>query len=198
MRKIAKANKNDFEIDFFKLMGNSLYGKTVENVRKRTDIRLVSDEKGYQKLVNKPTFEESRHFGDEYDAVMAVHMRKTSIMPNKLSYIGFCVLEISKLIMYKFHYEWIVNKYGNDVRLLMTDTDSLCYCISSATDVYADMYEDKHLFDLSSLHEDSKYYDQKKYGGVGQMKDEMGGKKINEFVGLRSKVYSLNYEDAIT
>ena len=68
MRKIAKANENDFEIDFFKLMDNSLYGKTVENVRRRTDIRLLSDEKKYQKLVNTPTFEESRHFGDEYDA----------------------------------------------------------------------------------------------------------------------------------
>ena len=53
--------------------------------------------------------------------------------------------------MYKFHYEWVVGKYGNDVQLLMTDTDSLCYCINSSTDVYADMYQDKHLFDLSSL-----------------------------------------------
>ena len=120
-------------------------------MRKRTDNRLLSDEKEYQKLVNKSTFEESRHFGDEYDAVMAVHMRQTNIMLNKPSCIGFSVLEISKLIMYKFHYEWIINKYGNDAQLLFTDTDSLCYCISSSTDIYADMYRDKHPFDLSGL-----------------------------------------------
>ena len=66
LRKNNNVNKSDFEIDFFKLMGNSLYDKTVEkNVRKRTDIRLLSDEKAYQKLVNKPTFEESSHFGDD-------------------------------------------------------------------------------------------------------------------------------------
>ena len=156
MRKNAKVKKY-FEIDFFKLMGNSLYGKIVENVRKCTDIRLLSDEKEYQELVNKPTFEESTHFDDAYDAVMAVHMRQTNIMLNKPSCIGFCVLEISKLIMYKFHYEWIVNKYGNYAQLLFIDTNSSCYCISSSTDIYADMYQDKHLFDFSGLPKDSKY-----------------------------------------
>ena len=96
--------------------------------------------------------------------------------------------------MYKFHYKWIVNKYGNDAQLLFTVTDSLCFCISSSTDIYAHMYQDKHLSDLSGLLKDSKYYDAENMGVLGKMKDEMGGKNINEFVGLRSKVYSLKYD----
>ena len=118
---------NDFEIDFFQTNGQFFIRWNSWNVRKRTDIRRLSDEKEYQKLVNKPTFEEFRHFGEVYDAVIAVHMRQTNIMLNKPSCIGFCVLQINKLIMYKFHYEWIVNKYGNDAQLLFTYTDSLCF-----------------------------------------------------------------------
>ena len=125
---LRTASKNDFEKDFFKLMNNSVFGKTMENIRNRVDIRLVNEEKQAKKLVSKPTLEGRKIFCED---LAAVHMERTKIMFDKPIHVGFCILDLSKTLMYDFHYNYIVKKYGQKQKLLFTDTDSLVYEIKT-------------------------------------------------------------------
>ena len=181
-----KNAKNDFEKDFFKLMNNSVFGKTMENIRKRVDVRLVTDEKKLLKLTSKPTYVSSKIFNEN---LVAVHKIKETLTLNRPAYVGMCILDLSKTLMYKFHYEYIKKNYGNKAKLLFTDTDSLTYEIE-AKDVYQDFRNDKHKFDNSDYPKDSPYYDKTNKKVIGKFKDEAAGIPIYEFVGLRSKMYS--------
>ena len=178
--------KNDFEKDFFKLMNNSVFGKTMENLRKRVDVRLVTDEKKLLKLTSKPTYVSSKIFNDN---LVAVHKIKETLTLNRPAYVGMCILDLSKTLMYDFHYNYIKNKYEDKAKLLFTDTDSLTYEIE-AEDVYKDFWKDKDMFDNSGYSEESKFFDKTNKKVIGKMKDEAGGIPITEFVGLRSKMYS--------
>ena len=129
-----KHAKNSFEKDFFKLMNNSVFGKTMENLRKRVDVRLVINEKKLDKLTTKPTYVSFKIFNKN---LMAVHKVKETLTLNRPTYVGICILDLSKMIMYDFHYNYIKKKYNNRARLLFTDTDSLTYEIE-AEDVYKD------------------------------------------------------------
>ena len=125
--------KNSFEKDFFKLMNNSVFGKTMENLRKQVDVRLVTDNEKLTKLASKPTYVSSKIFNED---LVAVHKIKETITLNRPAYVGMCILQdLSKTLMYDFHYNYIKKKYGNKVKLLFTDTDSLTYEIE-ADDVY--------------------------------------------------------------
>jgi hypothetical protein len=117
----AKATTK-FEQDLFKLVVNSVFGKTMENVEKRVDVRLVCNEKEALKLGAKPNFAGFTIFDEN---LLAVHMKKTEIMYDKPIYLGACILDLSKTRMYDFHYNYIKKKYGDNAKLLMTDTDSL-------------------------------------------------------------------------
>ena len=108
---------------------------------------------------------------------------------NKSIYEGFSVLELSKLLMYDFHYNYFKEKY--DARLLYTDTDSLVYEIKGVDDIYEKIYSDKHLFDFSNYPKDLKFHDDTNIKVIGKMKDQMCGRVVSEFVGLKSKMYSL-------
>lgn len=108
----------------------------------------------------------------------------------KPNYIGMCILDISKIFMYKFHYEKVVSDYGNRAKLLMTDTDSLIYHIKTP-DVYADMLKDINMYDTSDYPRDHPAYSSKKFKTLGKMKDEMNSIIIKQFVGLRPKMYSI-------
>jgi len=176
-RKVAK---NPFEEDFFKLMNNSVFGKTMENLRKRVNIELVNNHNRLEKLSSKPSFVGLKIFDND---LVAVHKLKSRL-----------VLDRPKTLMYDFHYNYIRPKYGNKAKLLFTDTDSLCYHIKT-DDIYEDLFEDKDLFDNSDYPSTSKYYfaDNKKV--IGKMKDETSGNPIREFIGLRSKMYSYVTED---
>ena len=178
--------KNAFEKDFFKLMNNSVFGKTMENIRKRVDVRLVTDEKKLLKLTSKPTYVSSKIFNEN---LVAVHKIKETLTLNRPAYVGTCILDLSKTLMYDFHYNYIKSKYGDKAKLLFTDTDSLTYEIE-AKDVYQDFWNDKHKFDNSDYPESSPYYDKANKKVIGKFKDEAAGVPICEFVGLRSKVYS--------
>ncbi|XP_022796464.1 uncharacterized protein LOC111334919 [Stylophora pistillata] len=185
---------NDFEKDFFKLMNNSVYGKTMENIRKRVDIRLVNSEEKAKKLVNKVNFKHCTIFSEN---LCAMHMRKTQITFNKPLYLGMCILDLSKNLMYDFHYNYIKAKYGDRAKLLMTDTDSLCYEIQT-DDFYQDVKSDVH--DLSDTSNFPKDHPSGIPTGVnkkviGMFKDEAGGKIIEDFVGLRAKLYSYKMFD---
>ena len=141
----TKAN-NNFEKDFYKLMNNSLFGKTMENIRNRVDIKLVNDRVKAKKLTAKPNFKHLNIFCEE---LIAIHMKKTSLTMNKPIYLGMCILDLSKTIMYEFHYNYIKPKYGDNTKLIFTDTDSLMYEIKTE-DFYKDINGDvKDRFDTS-------------------------------------------------
>ena len=178
--------KNSFEKDFFKLMNNSVFGKTMENLRKRVDVKLVTDEKKLLKWVSRPTYVSCKIFNED---LVAVHKIKETLTLNRPAYVGMCILDLSKTLMYDFHYNYIKDKYGDKAKLLFTDTDSLMYEIQTE-DVYKDLFVDKEKFDNSDYPEDSPFYfgDNKKV--IGKFKDEAAGVPITEFVGLKSKMYS--------
>ena len=186
--------KNNFEKDFFKLMNNSVFGKTIENIRNRVDVKLVNTEEKFKKLIAKPNFQSRKIFNEN---LISVHMKKTSLTMNKPVYLGMCILELSKTIMNDFHYNYIKQKYGDNAKLLFTDTDSYLYQIKTE-DFYKDISGDvRERFDTSN-------YPENHPSGIptginnkvlGMFKDEAAGKIITEFVGLRAKLYSFKMED---
>ena len=187
--------KNNFEKDFFKLMNNSVFGKTMENIRNRVDVKLVNTKEKLRKLVAKPNLKSPPKIFSEN--LVSVHMRKTSLLMNKPVYLGMCILDLSKTIMYDFHYNYIKSKYADKAKLLFTDTDSLMYEIETE-DFYEDIAGDvKDKFDTSDYPENHPSGiptgENKKV--LGMMKDEAAGKIIKEFVGLRSKLYSFVMDD---
>ena len=127
------AATNSFEKDFFKLMVNAVYGKSLENVRKRIDFQLVSNEQRLQKIVSNPRLKRMIRYTDN---LVGLALRNRTIFLSRPVYVGFTVLDVSKLIMYNFHYRYAVAKYGQRLTLLMTDTDSLLYSIQT-DDLYS-------------------------------------------------------------
>ena len=178
--------KNAFEKDFFKLMNNSVFGKTMENIRKRVDVRLVTDENKLLKMAAKPTYVSSKIFNEN---LVAVHKIKETLTLNRPAYVGMCILDLSKTLMYDFHYNYIKQKYGSKAKLLFTDTDSLTYEIETE-DVYRDFWNDKDKFDNSDYPENSPFYDNTNKKVIGKFKDECQSIPVAEFIGLRSKMYS--------
>ena len=183
----------DFERDFYKLLNNSVFGKTMENLRNRVNICLCDDEIKAKKMIASPTF---KHVEIIKDDLVMIHRLPTQIKQNKPSYTGFSILDISKAHMYRFHYDVIVAKYGQDCTLLFTDTDSFCYHVRTE-DVYRDMQNFSDHLDTSSYPTDSgrdaldTLYSRRNEKVLGKFKDECNGTAPLEFVGLRSKMYSL-------
>ena len=186
-----KEAKTSFKKDFFKLMNNSIFGKTMENLRKRIDIRLVTNVDQFIKLTSKPTFVSSKIFNKN---LVAVHKIKETLKLNRPAYVGMSILDLSKTLMYDFHYNYIKKEYGSIAKLLFTDTDSLTYEIETE-DVYKDLRKSKEFFDNSDYPKGSPYEFQENKKVIGKFKDEAFGKIISEFVGLRSKMYSYIMED---
>jgi hypothetical protein len=182
-----KNAKSDFEKDFFKLMNNSVFGKTMENIRKRVNIEVVNKKYRRDNLVSKPTFESMKIIDEN---LVVIKCKKTLLKLNKPVYCGFAILDLSKLLMYDFHYNTIKRQYGAKAKLLFTDTDSLCYEIET-DDLYQDMYNNKHLYDFSDYPADNKFHDNSNKKVIGKFKDETSSIPIVEFVGLRSKMYSI-------
>ena len=187
-----KEAKNNFEKDFFKLMNNSVFGKTMENLRKRVNVELVNNMERRKKLVSKPNFKSMKIFTEH---LVAIDIQKPNLKLNRPIYCGFCILDNSKILMYDFHYNYIRNKYKYDAKLLFTDTDSLCYEIKT-DDIYEDMHADRQLFDFSDYPKESKYFNDENKKIIGKFKDETAMKPIIEFVGLRSKMYSIKTENS--
>ena len=194
--KLRIQSKNKYEKYFFKLMNNSVFGKTMEDIRKQTDIRLVTTPEEARKLINKPNYTGRTTFSPN---LVAIHMGKTSIYMNKPVYLGMSILDISKTLMYDFYYGYLKPKYGDKVKLLFTDADSLM-CEIETEDFYKDIAPDIHeWFDTSNFlkDKDGKYLFH--LSGIptgvnkmviGMMKDEECGKIVEEFVGLSAKNYS--------
>ena len=175
-------------------MNNSVFGKTMENIRNRVDIRLVTNEDQARKLISKPNYQHRTIFCEN---LTAIHMSKSIILFNKPVYLGMCILDLSKTLMYDFHYSYIKQKYKENAELLFTEADSLMYEITTE-DFYKNISPDAdEKFDTSNFEKDLisgiPIGVNKKV--IGMMKDEAGGKQITEFVGLRSKLYSFKIDE---
>ena len=184
MRKNAK---NSFEKDSFKVMNNSVFGKTMENIRKRSNVYLETDYKHFLRQTAKPTYKSCKFFSKN---LVAVNMMKERLKLDKPSYVGMCILDLSKTLMYDFHYNYIKPKYGKRAILGFTDTDSLLYSIET-DDVYEDLYEDRGLFDNSDYPKSSKFFFDENKKVIGKFKHETAGLPISEFVVLKPKEYAL-------
>ena len=110
------------------MMNNAVFGNTMENLRKRLIVELVSNQSKTRKLTSKPSFHAFRIFNND---LVAAHMLKQHLYLNRPIYVGFTILDVSKTLMYDFHCNYIKKKYGPNSQLLLTDTDSLCYNIST-------------------------------------------------------------------
>lgn len=183
--------KNKFEKDFYKLMNNAVYGKTMENVENRKDIRLcthwesIGKRLGAVALIAKPNFISCTIFSEN---LVAVHLQKRSVTYNKPTYIGFCVLELSKTVLYNFFYNVIKKKYGENASLLYTDTDSLILKIKT-DDFYEFIRENINLFDTSNYKPDNKFNIPVNQSVLGRMKDEFPEDPIVCFYGTGAKAY---------
>ena len=181
--------RNDFEKDFFKLMNNAVFGKTMENIRKHRNIKLVTNKEAYLKKVMQPNFKSRIVFSEN---LIGCEMGKMCIVMNKPVYIGQAILDLSKIVMYEFHYDYMKPKYDNNLQLCYMDTDSLIYDIKTE-DFYKDIADDVHArFDMSNY--DKKDNRPLSIGVnkkvIGMMKDELGGKIMTKFVALRPKLYA--------
>ena len=189
LRKLAK---NDFGKDLFKLMNNSVFGKTMENIRKHRDIKLVTTDKKRSKLVSEPNYHTINLISED---LSIIEMKRTKVKMNKPIYLVLSILEISKLLMYEFWYDYMKPKYNDDVKLSYMDMDSFIMNIKT-NDFYEDIAGDvENRFDTSNYEVNRPLPTGKNKKIIGLMKDELGGKIITEFVILRPKMYSFLTDD---
>lgn len=184
-------SKTKFEKDLYKLMNNAIFGKTMENVRKRVDIKLISNwngRYGLQEMIGKPNFKRCVIFNED---LAACELNRLNITINKPMLVGFSILELSKICMYEFHYDFMLKYYdANNCRIVYTDTDSFMYELTDK-DIYKFIKANPERFDTSDFPLDNRYgIDQKNPKKIGIMKDENNGKIVKEIIGLRSKMYA--------
>ena len=184
--ELRKKATNDFEKDFFKLMNNAVFGKTMENVRKHR-VKLVKTEKKMNKLVSEPNFHTMKLIDNN---LAIIEMRKVKVKMNKPVYLGLSILDISKISMYEFWYDYVKIKYEDKARLCYMDTDSFVVNIKTK-DFYKDISQDVNKrFDTSNYTFDRPLPTGINKKVIGLMKDKLGGDIITEFVALRPKAYS--------
>ena len=177
---LSKTASSSFEKDFFTLMNISVFGKTIENIRKRQNVNIIDNRKMAVALSSKPNFERLTIFDEN---LVAVHMKKTEVYFNKLIYVGQAILDLSKTLMFDFHYNYIKNKYGHKAELLFKDTD-----------INKDIKKKFGTSDYPENHPSGiKTGVNKKV--IGKFKDDSAGKQMTHFVGLRPKLYTFKVEE---
>ena len=193
--KLKTEAENDFEKDFFKLMNNFVFGKTMENVRKHRDIKLVTTDKRRNQLASEPNYHTTKYFSEN---LMAIEMKKKKkVKKNTQIYLGMSILDISKTLMYEFWYDYIKPKYQDRAKLCYMDTESFVIHIKTE-DFYEDIADDvEKWFDTWNNSEDDNRpllidWNEKI---ISLFKDELGGKIIKEFVGLRAKAWAYLMDD---
>ena len=196
---LRKEAKNEFEKDFFKLMNDSVFGKTMENIRNHRDIKLVTSDKRRKRLVSELNYHSHKNFSEH---LMAIEMKKTKVKMIKPIYLGMSILDISKTLMYEFWYDHIKPKYGDRAKLCYTDTDSFVIHIITEDffeDISGDVerwFDTSNYVDCNSVENDKRPLPIGKNKKVpGLFKDELGGKIITEVVALRPKTYAYLMDD---
>ena len=189
---LRKKAVNDFEKDLFKLMNNAIFGKSMENVLNRSNIKLINnDPEKLLKLIKEPNFQHAYQISNKLCLVESTPIKTVFDKP---IYLGASILETSKLHMYQFWYDHLKNKYNNKIELIYTDTDSFIIQVET-DDIYKDMLEDKNLYDFSEYPKNHPNYDITNKKVLMKFKDEMKSLIITEFIGLKPKMYSFNYID---
>ena len=151
--KLKTEAKNDFEKDFLQLMNDAVFGKTMENVRKHRDIKLVTTDKRRNQLVSEPNYHTTKYFSEN---LLAIEMKKTKVKMNKPVYLGMSILDISKTLMYEFWYDYVKPKYQDKAKLCYMDTDSFVIHIKTE-DFYEDIANDvEKWFDTSNYENDKR------------------------------------------
>ena len=171
-----------------------VFGKTMENVRKRVNVKIVrsDEEQKILKLVAKPTFARQVIFNPD---LVGIQNRKEKVLLNKPIYVGMSVLDLSKHLMYNFYYNKLKKTYGDNIRLLYTDTDSVIIHVTT-DDIYQDMQANIIDYDTSNYPADHPLFSNTNKKIIGKFKDELGGKQMTEFIGIRPKMYSYVGEDS--
>ena len=173
-------------------MNNAVFGKTMENVRKDRDIKLVTTHEKRSKLVSEPNYHTMNYISED---LSIIEMKKTKVKMNKPIYLGLSILEISKLLIYGFWYDYMKRKYGDNAKLCYMDTDSFIMNIKKE-DFYKDIANAiEKRFDTSNYEFDRPFPTGKNKKVIGLMKDELGGRVITEFAALRPKTYSYLTDD---
>ena len=170
-------------------MNNSVFGRTMENVRSHRDIKLVTKDEKINKLVLEPSYHSTKHFSEN---LLPIEMKITKVKMNKPVYLGMSILDISKMLMYEFRYDYIKPKYGVRAKLCYIDTDSFVIYIETE-DFYQDIVNDvERWFDTSNYDENNKrpLPISKNKKVIGLFKDGLGGKIMGELCALRAKTYA--------
>ena len=188
---MRQASTSDFEKDFWKLLSNAVFGKTIEQVRKRQNVRVVTDSIWAERYARKPTVKDVVVVNENTSIFM---LQKLSVLLDKPLYTGAIILDLAKKTMYNFHYKIMKEKYKNSASLLYTDTDSLIYHVYT-DDIYNDIKSLGTYFDMSDYPVDhphfGKFFDSSNKKVLGKFKDEYAGKVITHFRGPRPKMYAL-------
>ena len=191
--ELTRLAKSNFEKNFFKLMNNAVFGKMIENVRKRREIKFAVTKQRRKKLVSEPNYKSCLAFSDH---LLAIEMRKTRIYMDKPIMVGQAILDKSKELMYHFYYDYLKPKYKENVKLMYMDTDSFVLEIETC-DFFEDIKDDlKEWFDTSGYDKNMVLPDEyAKIANVnktviGKMKNELGKCHTTEFIALSPKVYT--------
>ena len=190
MRKQASTT---FEKNFYKLMSNACFGKTMENKRNRKNIQFVSDEAKASKLTSRPIFKSFQIISEN---LCSVYFSVPNIRWDKPTPVGAAILDLSKLALYHFHYKEMKPRYGKRICVTYKDTDSLLYRVETE-DLYEDMYEFKHLLDLSDYPTSHPLFDASNKKVHLTMTDELNGSVLEESVILRSMMYSIKFQSGV-
>ena len=197
--KLRTDARNEFEIDFFQLMNNSVFGKTMENVRYHRDVKLIVTEQRRKQLTSEPNYGSCKQLTND---LIAIEMRKTEVLMDKPIAVGQAILDISKTLMYEFWYDYLKPKYQDKVKLCYMDTDSFMIHIET-NDFFEDIADDVDKWS------DTSKYDKninrplpigKNKKVIGKFKDELNGMIMTEFIALRAKRYAfvqINEEDEL-
>ena len=181
-----KNARNDFEKDIFKLLNNAVFGKTMEDKRKHLDFEIVSDERRFMKCVNNPSFKHSHIINEN---LVGVEKQKPKLKLDKPIFIGMSILDLSKQHMYTFYYDVMKPKYGDNIRMVYTDTDSFVFH-TRTDDIYQDLTEINDEMDFSGYDKNHKCFDATNKKVLGKFKDACEGKIMTGFIGLRPKCYA--------
>ena len=192
--KLREEAKYDFEKEFFKLMNNAVFGKTMENARNHRDIKIVTTNRQRNRLASEPNYHTTKCISKN---LLIMEMKMVEVKMNKPVYLGQEILDISKTLMCEFWYDYIKPNYGDKARSCYKDTDSFVIYIKTE-DFYKDIANDvERCFDTSNFDENDErplpIGKNKKV--IGLFKNELGGKIMTEFVGLRAKEYGYLMED---
>ncbi|XP_054281419.1 uncharacterized protein LOC128999086 [Macrosteles quadrilineatus] len=201
--KLRSEATNKFSKDFFKLLNNATFGKSLQNNRRHMDVRVVTTKEALEKYARQPRFVDRTIIreGDK-DGIVLVYLRKDVILLDKPLFVGSVTLDLSKLKMYWFWYDVLSTLFQPPkytITLIYTDTDSLVAWIKGPDNVYEvlKIIADEHL-DLSNLPHDHPLRSDKNKQVAGKFKDETAGKVLYEHVGLKSKMYCQRYSSLST